>query len=341
MKISVVCIGLNGICSIDKSLFYELGLDVALFVQVENDISSIRSAAKFAFDSSQGLCVIYSKESWPNLQKTMLMEFERSSVFVESPKPYVIANGFKKICKDVYFDIVYDKPFLLMSNETEKGELIDYVSHVFSSNILRVGIFDEQLKNRYVVYADEAGTMLSVDNLHLKDAIESVDRRKIWTMRGETPQEALFKTLKDRGLMVSTAESCTAGLISVLITDIPGASNYFKGGCVTYSNELKSKFVGVNPKTLQEVGAVSEEVATQMAIGVLNNTRSDFSVAVTGIAGPGGGSEKKPVGLVYIAVASHSDVGVRKVIFGGNRRLIRYKTAKFAILFLRDFILRQ
>lgn len=341
MKISVVCTGLGGVCSIDKNFFYKLGLDVALFVQTENDINSIRSAAKFAFDSSQGLCVIYSKESWPNLQKTMLMEFERSSIFVESPKPYVVANGFRQIHEGAYFDVVYGKPFLFLSNETEDGELIDCVSSVFNSNMLRIGVFDEQIKNRYVVYADETGTMLSTDSLHSDEAVKSVDKRKIWTVKGETAQEALFKTLKDRDVTVSTAESCTAGLISAYIADIPGVSSYFKGGCITYSNELKSKFVAVNPKTLQEFGAVSKDVAAQMAIGVLNNTRSNFGVAVTGIAGPEGGSKDKPVGLVYIAAASRSSAEVKRVIFGGNRKLVRYKTAKFAILFLRDFILRQ
>ena len=125
------------------------------------------------------------------------------------------------------------------------------------------------------------------------------------------------------------------------IADMPGVSEYLRGGLVVYSNDMKSRFLGVNTNTLNTLGAISKEVAIQMAVGVLNNTLSDFSVAVTGIAGPGGGTEQKPVGLVYVAAASKQGADVRRMNFSGNRSLIRQKTARFAILFLRDFILRQ
>jgi nicotinamide-nucleotide amidase len=109
-----------------------------------------------------------------------------------------------------------------------------------------------------------------------------------------------------RGLKIVTAESCTGGLVAAALTEIAGSSDVVDCGFVTYSNEAKQSLVGVPAATLKQHGAVSEQVAAAMAAGALKNSRADLSVAITGIAGPGGGSKKKPVGLVYFAAASRS-----------------------------------
>jgi|GEM_PF-991393 len=116
----------------------------------------------------------------------------------------------------------------------------------------------------------------------------------------------LIKTCAAKGIKITTAESCTGGLVAALLTEISGASAVFDGGFVTYSNELKEKLLGINAMTIAEHGAVSERVATEMAKGAVAKTGADISVAITGIAGPSGGSTQKPVGLVYIAVASRN-----------------------------------
>ncbi len=341
MKLSVVCIAQKANCGADESFFYGIGADIALFVYADNNLNIIKNTLKFAFSISDGICVVYSKESWANLQKAMLMEFERSSVFVEGTSPYVIAKGFKAVADRVYFDRVYDKPFLMLPYDFRENVDTEPIKRVFGFDMLRVGIFAEKVENKYVVYSDEAETILSVDASHLRDVTNNIDKKKIYTINGETPQMALYKTLQERNVTVSTAESCTAGLISARIADIPGASSYLKGGCAVYSNELKNRFLGVNTNTLKNFGAVSKEVAIQMAVGVLNNAKTDFSASVTGIAGPAGATKEKPVGLVYTAAASLNNVAVEKRIFKGNRKMIRHKSAKFALLFLRDFILSQ
>ncbi|MEJ2880719.1 competence/damage-inducible protein A [Pedobacter sp. GR22-6] len=132
-------------------------------------------------------------------------------------------------------------------------------------------------------------------------------------------ERALIERLKARGLTLSTAESCTGGYISHLITQHPGCSAVFMGGAVVYSNELKQSILGVRSQTLLDFGAVSEETVKEMALGAVSKFNTDYAVAVTGIAGPDGGTEDKPVGTVWIAVANGSKVSAKKFSFGAKR----------------------
>ncbi|HLD77121.1 MAG TPA: CinA family protein [Rickettsiales bacterium] len=122
---------------------------------------------------------------------------------------------------------------------------------------------------------------------------------------------------------IVTAESCTGGLLAGLFTEISGASSVFERGFVVYSDVAKQEMLGVGAKTLQEFGAVSSQIATEMALGALEESNAQISVAITGIAGPDGGSVEKPVGLVYIAVANDSGVRVRKFNFIQERHFVR------------------
>ena len=134
------------------------------------------------------------------------------------------------------------------------------------------------------------------------------------------------------------AESCTGGLIGAAMTDMAGSSEYFLGSAVTYSNEAKMKLLGVREQTLADHGAVSEETASEMALGAATLFGADYSVAVTGIAGPGGETPTKPVGLVYIAVSDGSRVVVTKNNFEGGRQQVRDSTVMEACGLLKDFI---
>jgi PncC family amidohydrolase len=126
-----------------------------------------------------------------------------------------------------------------------------------------------------------------------------------------------------KNLKIVTAESCTGGLLSAIFTEISGSSRVFERGFVSYSNEAKSEILGVDPKIIEEYGAVSKETAQKMAIGALKNSKAQISLAITGIAGPEGGSQEKPVGLVYIAIADENKVLARKFNFAGSRSEIR------------------
>lgn len=149
----------------------------------------------------------------------------------------------------------------------------------------------------------------------------------------------IVETLKARGEVFCTAESCTGGQISKTVTDLAGVSAVFFGGVVSYANEIKEKLLGVRHKTLEKYGAVSEQTAAEMATGAVRALGADFSVAVTGIAGPDGGSEEKPIGLVYIACADkNGNVKVTKNLFSGDRKAVRNQTTKTALQMLADFV---
>ncbi len=144
--------------------------------------------------------------------------------------------------------------------------------------------------------------------------------------------EQLGRLVKADGKTIATAESCTGGWIAQVITDVPGSSAWFDRGFVTYSNAAKVQMLGVNPQTLEHYGAVSAETATEMAAGVLAHSAADVAVAVTGIAGPEGGTIDKPVGTVFIAWAhKNGEVQVVKKQWTGNRRQIRAQAVKSAI----------
>ncbi|HXS52217.1 MAG TPA: CinA family protein [Usitatibacter sp.] len=144
---------------------------------------------------------------------------------------------------------------------------------------------------------------------------------------------------KRRGVMVATAESCTGGGVAQAITRIAGSSEWFERGFVTYTNAAKEEMLGVARATLDAHGAVSEEVASEMATGALAHSRAGVSVAVTGVAGPGGGSREKPVGLVWLAWTHRGGpVQVRRFVFAGDRAAVRAQSVAVALQGLIDLL---
>jgi len=148
---------------------------------------------------------------------------------------------------------------------------------------------------------------------------------------GETLGEAVGRALLEAGKTIAVAESCTGGLVCKLLTDVPGASRYFLGGWVTYSNEAKTMCLGVDEGSIERHGAVSEEVAEAMARGASTKAGADVGVGITGIAGPDGGTEQKPVGLVYICVGAAGRFETVRRVFGHSRGDVRQRAAWAAL----------
>ena len=141
----------------------------------------------------------------------------------------------------------------------------------------------------------------------------------------------LLDACRSRGLKIATAESCTGGLIAAILTEVPGSSDVFERGFVTYSNEAKTEQLGVLAELIEKHGAVSGEVAQAMANGALGHSRADIAIAVTGVAGPGGGTKAKPVGLVHLAAARRGSVTHKEIRLGNiSRSEIRFATVKEA-----------
>ncbi|MDO8446859.1 MAG: CinA family protein [Deltaproteobacteria bacterium] len=147
-------------------------------------------------------------------------------------------------------------------------------------------------------------------------------------------EEALGEVLREKKGTIAIAESCTGGLISHRITNISGSSEYFERGVVAYSNKAKIDYIGVSEEILSSCGAVSSETAMAMAYGIKKAANTTFGLAVTGIAGPGGGTAEKPVGLVFIAIAGPNGIEVTGSKFDGDRITIKVKTAEAALTWL-------
>lgn len=157
----------------------------------------------------------------------------------------------------------------------------------------------------------------------------------IYSSQGETLEQIVLYYLEMRGATISVAESCTGGLVAERLTSISGASRSFLGGAVVYSNELKTQFAGVPPEMIERHGAVSKEVAAALAEGIRKRCGSTYGLGVTGIAGPGGGSEEKPVGLVYVGVSDNDGTEVVERKFSGDRSRIRQYTSQQALDLVR------
>ncbi|WFA09747.1 competence/damage-inducible protein A [Tissierella sp. Yu-01] len=151
-------------------------------------------------------------------------------------------------------------------------------------------------------------------------------------------EEILINLLREKQMKVSLCESCTGGLISSKITKIPGASLVFDRGLITYSNNAKINELNVSPYTLEKYGAVSEQTAYEMAKGLLEKTKSDIVLSITGIAGPDGGSKEKPVGLVYFCVMTSNRYKIIKEVFSGNRAAIQNRAALKALFEIKEFL---
>ncbi len=144
--------------------------------------------------------------------------------------------------------------------------------------------------------------------------------------------------LKEKGFTLSCAESCTGGLLTSRLTDVAGCSEYFQGSIVAYSNDIKKNMLGVKEETLNLFGAVSEQTALAMAIGIRQLFQTTIGVSITGIAGPGGGTAEKPVGLVYVAVSGPTGDTIKKFNFNGDRTEIKQKVVDAALVLIQVYL---
>jgi len=171
--------------------------------------------------------------------------------------------------------------------------------------------------------------------------LSSIIPELIYSYQDESIEESVYKVLRSKELTISTAESCTGGEIARRIVSIPGSSEVFKGAIVAYNNEAKQNLLNVSEEVLYSYGAVSEECVREMAIGAQKLLKTDYSIAVSGIAGPSGGTEKKAVGTVWIAVATPKDIISKKFLFGDNRERNILRASIAALDLLRKVLINN
>jgi nicotinamide-nucleotide amidase len=237
----------------------------------------------------------------------------------------------------------------------EKSGSLRVVRRVLKVAGLGESALDEMIAPIYLQYENPQTTILfnqTEVEVHLianartnQDAEQLLDRlteqleerlgKSIFSYAGESMEEVVGLKLSVGRFTLSVAESCTGGLIAQRLTSIRGSSKFFIEGVVAYANDAKTRRLGVEPMSLLEHGAVSAEVAEEMAQGIRERAGTDFGLSITGIAGPDGGSEEKPVGLVYIALADDAHVEHRKLMIPGDRHLIRWRASQAALDLLR------
>lgn len=175
-------------------------------------------------------------------------------------------------------------------------------------------------------------------NLEKEEEIRQILGEYIYGVDYETLPKALGKRLKEKHLTIAFAESCTGGLASSMVTDIPGSSEYLMGSVVSYTNRVKHQLLGVKQETLERYTAVSEETCREMAEGIRRQLGTDLGVSITGLAGPGGGTQDQPVGLVYVGVADKNGTKVRECRFKAARTTIKLRAAMQALSLAMDRI---
>lgn len=247
-----------------------------------------------------------------------------------------------------------------MFNESVKPYLQQFTNEMLVSKTLRLygigesnleleilDIINEQTNPTVALYAKELEVTIRItakaknekDAFELIKPVEEEIKNRVGkyvytegdisVSEGETAlEDAVAKLLVEKNLTIAVAESCTGGLVSSSLINYSGISSVFLEGCVTYSNEAKMKRLGVKKETLEEFGAVSEQTAIEMAEGVAKGLGANIGISTTGVAGPGGGTEEKPVGLVYTAIYINGKTVVKKNIFNGDRRKIRLRATR-------------
>jgi len=214
---------------------------------------------------------------------------------------------------------------------------------------------EQRIKPIYTRYADVNTTILAApgeiqihlrvwtgDAAHAQKTLDEIVQGfeialsdRIFSQDGSSMEEVVAGLLTRNNSTISAAESCTGGLLAQRLTSIAGSSSYFLGGVVSYSNELKTAWADVPPEVIQTKGAVSSEVAIALADGIRRQVGSTLGVGITGIAGPGGGTEEKPVGTVHIALSHAGGVKERAVLIPGDREAIRWHASQLALDLVR------
>ncbi len=240
----------------------------------------------------------------------------------------------------------YLKPWLEKAGGKKRLRRVLKVTGITESGL------EERLKPYYDAHKGELLTILAAPGgieMHiLRDAQDEVASRerellaifgdRIFGFDEQTIESVVGELLTKRGETLSTAESCTGGLLGSRITDVPGSSKYYMGGGVCYSAKTKIDIAGVDPKLIEQHGEVSQEVAEALARGIRESFQTTYGVGITGIAGPGGGSEAKPAGTVHIAVADANRVEHRKILWPFTRPLVKWFSTQSALDMLRLFI---
>lgn len=274
-------------------------------------------------------------------------------IIEENEKIMIILPGPPKELKPMFEESV--RPYLERRTDSILVSKMVKILGIGESSVAEEikDLIENQTNPTIAPYAKEVGVALRLtakakneeEALDLIKPVEDEIKRRlgnnVYATEDISIEEVVAKLLIEKNLTISTAESCTGGMIASTLINYPGISQVFLEGAVTYSNEAKHNRLGVKNDTLDKYGAVSEETAIEMAVGIAKTAGTNVSIVTTGIAGPGGGTEEKPVGLVYIGVYVNGEVKVQRCIFKGNRERIRLQATIKGLDMLRRILIEE
>lgn len=291
--------------------------------------------------------------------------FPKDCIILDNPNGTASGVISKKENKMIILLPGPPKEMIPMFNNSVKSYLQSLTDYKLVSKTLRfIGIGESELEEKLIdiinsqsnptiaPYAKENEVTLRItakskDDEKANDLIKSIEDKikdrvgkYIYGYDDTTLEETVAKLLVKNNMTIAVSESCTGGMVSSKLIDYPGISQSFIEGCVTYSNEAKMNRLGVKKETLDKYGAVSSETAIEMAVGIAKNLNTNIGLSTTGVAGPGGGTDEKPVGLVYIGIYINGDVKVKKCNFSGSRDKIRSRATNEALNLLRLELLK-
>lgn len=273
-------------------------------------------------------------------------------IMEKDKKTIIVMPGPPKEMKPMFDN--YVKPFLLKDNKNILKSKVLRIIGIGESKIENdlLDLIDKQINPTIATYAKDGECTVritakgknekEVESLiePISNEIKSRFKEKVYGEDDTAIEDEVAKILVDNNLTIAVAESCTGGMVAADLINYPGISSVFMEGCVTYSNEAKMMTLNVKKETLKTVGAVSEQCAKEMSEGVAARHNTNIGLSTTGIAGPEGGSEDKPVGLVYMGITINNKTIVKKYIFNGNRQQIRSRACKTLLNDLRLELLK-
>ena len=274
------------------------------------------------------------KETHPHHSLTILtfpgVPSEMKQMWQDTAVPFLKSQGWGE-------EIIYSR--MMRFRGIGESNLAQKVNHLFDLTNPTVAPYASKGEVRLRIAAKAKTPELAAQLINpVAEEIKAIAGDDYFGNNEDTIASVVGKLLSEKKQTISVAESCTGGGLGGMLTEVAGSSNYFYGGVIAYSNQIKINQLGVSPQTLERYGAVSPQVAEEMAKGIQARMKTDWSISVTGIAGPDGGSEEKPVGLVYAAIANpHKQIQIYKFQLGEKRgrEVIRYLTACYALDKLR------
>jgi nicotinamide-nucleotide amidase len=305
-------------------------------------VSVSPSNLKQSFLPEGSTCIINSYGTAP----AMILEKEGKVVVSLPGVPLEMKNLLSEqiipFLQKKFPDLEYIQSRIIKTSGLAESNLNDRIKDfIISNQRLNVGIYasPEDIRiqlNAMAKTAEETKNILDEATEQLKILLGDY----IFGYGDESLEEVIGNLLRRKKLSLAVAESCTGGMLGETLTTVPGSSDYFKGGIISYDGEIKEKLLGIPHTLLSQFGEVSEPTARAMAEGVRKNCNSDIGLSITGIAGPAGGSEEKPVGLVYIGLADAGQTLVQKHYFHNGRQAIRLRSVRRALNMLRLHIIK-